>query len=158
MGKNNLLASPVMKSGLLAPSISLGSSLDNLQGDSLRKEVLTKESGEFYQTGYHLYWIANYTGETLEYFVEEGKYAEWNSAKASVEHQIEHGQKIPLRLSRTLFKVCSIFSPIHLFFSYNILEERFPSVWLEHPYFHQNSWILKVHQRYFGQQDWRKLP
>lgn len=105
----SLSSSPMIRGSLASsPAGSLGSSLDNMQSDhfNLRKEIAIKDSGEVYQTGYHLYWIANYTGETIEYYVEEGKYAEWNTAKASVEHTIEHGQKIPLRLSRSLFKVC----------------------------------------------------
>jgi hypothetical protein len=74
----------------------------------LESKELIKESGEVYQTGYYLYWIANYTGEPIEYYVEEGKYAEWNSAKASVVHTVESGQKLPLRLSRSLFKVICV--------------------------------------------------
>ena len=99
-------AAPISLSNMLPPSPmtkppSLGSSLDSLR-DS---RELTKETGEVYQTGYYLYWIANYTGEAIEYYVEEGKYAEWNSATASVVHTVENGQKLPLRLSRSLFKV-----------------------------------------------------
>jgi hypothetical protein len=93
--------SPIPKSPAMSKNPSLGSSLDSL-GDS---RGIVKESAEVYQTGFYLFWIANYTGESIEYYVEEGKYAEWNSAKASVVHTVENGQKLPLRLSRTLFKV-----------------------------------------------------
>jgi hypothetical protein len=92
---------------------SLGSSLDSFTKSDSREAQ--KETNEVYQTGYYLYWIANYTGEPIEYYVEEGKYAEWNAAKTSVVHLVENGQKVPLRLSRSLFKVlsapCSFFAP-----------------------------------------------
>lgn len=52
-----------------------------------------------------MYWIANYTGENLEYFVEEGKFAEKEHGSSSVVHMIPSGSKLPLKLSRSIFKV-----------------------------------------------------
>lgn len=61
---------------------------------------------DFYCTsGYNLYWIENQTGITVEYFVEGevgGNTTEYLT--------LESGQKAPLKLNRSLFKVCYIYA------------------------------------------------
>lgn len=136
---------------------SLELSQESMRGIDYGRE-LTKDINEVYQTGYYLYWIVNFIGEPVEYYIEEGKYAEWDSAKTSIVHLVENGQKIPLCLSRSLFKVFFFKKKTIPFHYFIYIEKRFLSIRMEHSYFITSCGFCQIHLWNCSKQNWRNIP